>query len=105
MDVFTIIAVILAFLVGLFLYYIYSKGKGEAVDTVYGVIKEVFDNYGDKLKEDNPQLYGELEDAMKAMDDAMSDKEITIMEAYNIALSIIPLMKRLTKFVESKYKG
>ena len=105
MDVFTIIAVILAFLVGLFLYYLYSKGKGEAVDTVYGVIKEVFDNYGEKLKEANPQLYGELEDAMQAMDDAMSDKEITIMEAYNIALSIIPLMKRLTKFVESKYKG
>lgn len=105
MDVFTILAMIIAFGVGIGFFYLYSKDKDGKVDKVFGLLKGVFDEYGERLKEDNPQLYGELEDAMNAMEKAMSDSRISISEAYDIALSILPLSKRLMGFVESRYRA
>lgn len=103
-DAITIIACILALAVGLLFYYLYNKYKCDAVDEVYDILRSIWENYGMKLKEDNPELYKELESAIQEMNKAMEDKEITIMEAFMIAKSFIPLTKRLTEYIKKQYE-
>jgi len=102
-DIITIVAIALALIIGFAIYYLYNRYKCSAVDEVYGLLKSIWDTYGERLEKDNPELYAELKSAIVEMDKAMEDKEITIMEAFVIAQAFIPLTKRLTKYIKEKY--
>ena len=102
-DAITIIACILALIVGLAITYFYNKYKCDAVDEVYDILKTIWEKYGVKLEQDNPELYKELESAITELDKAMDDKDISIMEAFMIAKAFIPLTKRLTEYVAKQY--
>ena len=104
-DVMTIIAFAVALLIGCLIYYAYNKYNKEAVDKVFGMLKSIWENYGKLIEKDNPALYKELEVAMETMEQAMSDEEISIMEAYDIAQKLVPLVKRLEKYIKDKYEN
>lgn len=103
-DIFYVIAVILAGILGFAIYYVYSNMDRKKVNEVYGLLKSIWETYGDRIKTDDAQLYADLDDAVKTMDKAMSDGEISIMEAFNLAKSFIPLTDRLTKFIKDHYE-
>ena len=103
-DAITIIAMILAVVVGAIIYYVYQKVDTRKANEVFGTLKAIWEKYGVKLKEDNPELYTELEGAMNTMQKAMSDDEISIVEAFMIAKAFIPLTKRLTEYIKEQYE-
>lgn len=104
LDVFTIVAIALAVVIGLLVYYLYNKYRCDAVDEVYDLLKGIFNRYGPRIEHDDPDLYAELKTAIEEMDKAMEDKEISIMEAFMIAKAFLPLTKRLAKFVKEHYE-
>ena len=104
-DIFMIIALLLAVVVGFIVYYVYQKMDAKKVNEVFGILKGYWEKYGTKLKEDNPELYKELESALDTMEKAMSDEEISILEAFAIAKAFIPLTKRLTAYIKKQYEG
>ena len=102
-DAITIIACILALAVGLALMYFYNKYKCDTVDKVYDILRTIWDKYGKDIEKDNPDLYKELESAIQELDKAMADKDISVMEAFNIAKAFIPLTKRLADYIAKMY--
>ena len=66
-DLETIIAVILALLVGGALCYLYNKNMQGKIDKVYSVVESLYAQYGEKIKADNPKLAGECESALATM--------------------------------------
>lgn len=102
-DLETIIAVLLALIVGIVMYYIYNKNTQSKIDKVYQVVETLYNEYSGKIKEDNPQLAEECESALATMKVAMEDGSISALEALEIAKIFIPLMNRLVKFVKEKY--
>lgn len=104
-DMMTIIAMAVALIIGFLIYYAYNNYNRQAVDKVFGIFKSIWDNYGKLIEKDNPELYKELEVAMQTMEQAMSDKEISIMEAFEVAQTFVPLVKRLEKYIKDQYEN
>lgn len=104
-DILTIVGFIIALIIGFGIYYAYNKYNKDAVNKVFNTIKTVMNLYGPKLEQDNPDLYKEVKGALETMEKAMSDEEISIMEAYDIAQKMLPLVKRLEKYVKEQYEG
>lgn len=103
-DVITIIAIVASVAIGIAIYYLYQNYDHKMVDKVFNTVKAIFNAYGDRIKQDDPELYEELKDCLDTMEKAMSDDEISIMEAYSIAKSFIPLVTRLEKFIKERYE-
>lgn len=103
-DAITVLAIILAGFAGAIIYYIYQKVDADKVNEVYGILKTYWETYGVKLKEDNPDLYKDLESAMMKLENAMSDDKISILEAFEIAQSLLPLTKRLAEYIKKQYE-
>jgi len=103
-DIFMILALAIAVIIGAGLYYLYQNVDAKKVNEVYGILKGYWEKYGVKLEEDNPELYNELEGAMMTMEKAMSDDEISILEAFEIAKAFLPLTKRLTEYIKKQYE-
>lgn len=103
-DTITIIASVIALVLGLGFYYLYNRYKCDAVDDVYDTLRMIWEKYGTRIEKDNPDLYLELKSAITELDKAMDDKDITIMEAFNIAKALIPLTKRIAKYVKEQYE-
>lgn len=104
-DFWYILSIVISILIGLGIYYVYQKVDSEKVDAVFGTVKAIYDRYGERIKHDNPQLYEELDNAMKKLEEAMTDSEISIMEAFMIAQSFLPLANRLTRYIKEHYEG
>lgn len=102
-DIWTILTVLIALLVGVLCFYIYNNQRNTAVDEVFKTVKTIFDSYGEDILKDNPQLYSEVKTALDAMSEAMGDEEITLVEAFEIVRAYIPLSKRLTTYVKEHY--
>lgn len=102
-DIFMAVALVIAVAFGFAVYYLYNKYRCQAVDDVYDILRGIWDKYGERLEKDNPTLYSELKSAIDVMDKAMEDKEISIMEAFAIAQSVLPLAKRLVAYVKKQY--
>lgn len=102
-DLETIMAVLLALVVGVVLYYVYNKNGQEKVDKVYQIVEALYTQYGEKIKVDNPALAEECEQALATMKRAMEDGSISALEALEITKVFLPLMSRLVKFVKDKY--
>ena len=102
-DVLTVIAVAVSALIGFGIYWFYANYDHKAVDKAFTTIKSLFDAYGDRIKEDKPELYQELKDALDTMERAMTDDKISIMEAYDIAKAFLPLIARVEGFIKEKY--
>lgn len=105
MDIYAILALVIAVIIGAGIYYLYQRIDTKKVNEVYGILKNAWEKYGVRLKEDNPELYNELEGAMMTMEKAMSDNEISIMEAFEIAKAFLPLAKRLTEYIKKQYEA
>lgn len=104
-DVFTLLTVVIAFIAGAAVIYVYNNHRTAVVDKVYKNIKTLFAAYGSRIKADDPELYKELANAISVMDKAMEDKEITLLEAFDIISAYIPLSSRFVKFIKEKYEN
>lgn len=103
LDIETICAIALAIAMGAIVYFAYQKYSTEKIDQVYQVITSLYSKYKDKIKQDNPQLADECDNAIKVLDEVMSDGNITALEALEVAKVFIPLTNRLVKFIKDKY--
>lgn len=63
-DYETIISIILAIAVGIIIYYAYNKYNTGKIDKVYYLIADLYEKYGDKIREDNPDLARDCELAL-----------------------------------------
>jgi uncharacterized protein YjgD (DUF1641 family) len=104
-DIWTIVCVAVALLIGFGICYLYNRYNKEAVNKVYTTLKTMMNLYGPTLEKENPELYAEVVSAMATMEQAMSDEKISLEEAFDIAQKMLPLIKRLEKFVKEKYEA
>ena len=103
-DIWTMLAVVIAILIGMAIYYVYNHVNAVNVDKVFKTIKTLFDTYGERILKDNPELHKEIEDALKVMEQAMEDEDIDLMEAFDIIKVYVPLSKRLTEYIKNHYE-
>lgn len=105
MDPVSILAMLFAVIFGMSLFYIVNRSKTGAATKVIASLTEIFDKYGEKLKEDDPTLYQELEDTLNSITQAMSDGRISLLETCDIMDKAMPLAMRLSRKIKKKYPG
>lgn len=100
-NISTIVAIIITFLLGAVLFYFAQGGKINVVEKMHIKLNTLYEIHREEIENKDPILAGELKCALDLTEAILEDGKVSILEAIELSITIYPLIKKVVDFVEN----
>jgi len=93
--------------VGVLVFFLFftNKGKGFTLSRAISLINNIYEEYGDIIRERDEVFYDELREAIQVTNTVMEDGKLTWEEQIAVVKVYAPVFHRLFEIAKKKWKG
>lgn len=95
-----ILIVIVAVFIAFGIYMFAKDGRIKTLKRVYGRVKDLYDDYGEDIRKEDPLLDEEIKSTLAIVEKALRDDIITFAETFQMTAAFTKLIARIIEYTD-----